>query len=152
MLPDTMPPGLMDALSGAGGDPNAPPNVIDVTHAADQGLPPDVAGPGDNPDASTPADQPQMSPADHLQAAIEHAQAALHAEPDSADSAKLAKIVQSLYAIQADQQDSHMQAMGGKPKEMRALGKAYGGPVPSDSGSPGGGAPAGGAGGLGEGA
>jgi hypothetical protein len=106
----------MDALSSAGPapDPNAAgPDSIDVT-------PPDAAGAG-------PSGGSDLTPAEHLQNAIDEAQAALQAEPDSGHSAKLAKVVQELYAIQADQQDSHMSAMGAEPKKMRAMHRAGGG-------------------------
>lgn len=124
MLPtNDMLPGLMDALSG--GAPSGPPDSIDVT-------PPDSQGSSD------------MTPEEHLQAAIDHAQAAQQAEPDSAYSATLSKVVHELYKIQSDQQDGHINAMGGKPKEMRAMHRAYGSarssgaPVPGGAGGDGG--------------
>ena len=119
-----MPPGLMDALMSAGGGPAAPPApaggpagpepaTIDVTPPGGGNGPQDTGGPAD-------------TAAQHLQDAIDSAQAALQGEPDSAISAKLAKIVQELYAVQADAQDSHISAMGGNPKDMRAMHRASG--------------------------
>lgn len=72
-----------------------------------------------------PAEQ-ELSPADHLRAAIEHAQAALVDEPDDADSQALAKVVQALYQILSSRQDAEAQAMGGNPKQMRAMRRSYG--------------------------
>lgn len=52
---------------------------------------------------------------DHLRQAIEHAQAALQAEPDDVDSQQLAKIVQGLYAVLAGRQKEQESAMGMTP-------------------------------------
>jgi hypothetical protein len=46
-------------------------------------------------------------------------------EPDDAKSAQLAKIVADLYKLLADEQDTQIKALGGDPKQMRAMGKAY---------------------------
>jgi hypothetical protein len=70
---------------------------------------------------------PELSPADHLRAAIEHAQAALVDEPDDADSQQLAAVVKSLYAILSGRQDAEDRASGGDPKQMRVLRRSYGG-------------------------
>jgi hypothetical protein len=70
---------------------------------------------------------PELSPADHLRAAIEHAQAALVDEPDDADSQQLAAVVKSLYAILSGRQDAEDRASGGDPKQMRVLRRTYGG-------------------------
>ncbi len=77
---------------------------------------------------------------EHLRAAIEHAQAALVAEPDDVDSQQLAAVVKGLYQILANRQKQTDQAMGGNPQMMQALRRAIGGQA--------GGAPAGGAGGY----
>lgn len=69
---------------------------------------------------------PDLSPADHLRAAIEHAQAALVDEPDDADSQQLAAVVKSLYSILSGRQDAEDRAAGGDPKQMRVLRRSYG--------------------------
>ena len=122
-----MPPGLMDALmSGGGAPPGAPPDATGAPPGGEPSqitvTPPDSGGGQGPQDTGGPAD----SAAQHLQDAIDSAQAALQGEPDSAISAKLAKIVQELYAVQADAQDSHISAMGGNPKDMRAMHRASG--------------------------
>lgn len=66
--------------------------------------------------------QPQMSPVDHLRAAIEHAQAALVGEPNDGDSQQLAKAVQGLYAILTARQKESDSVMGMQPQLRRALG------------------------------
>ena len=81
------------------------------------------AGAGAAPEPEAP---PEMSPVDHLRQAIEHAQAALTAEPDDADSQALAKVVQGLYAILAQRQKEEMQVMG-NPATQRVVGRAFGG-------------------------
>lgn len=48
-------------------------------------------------------------------------------EPDNAKSAALTKIVADLYKLLADQEDAEMTAAGGNPKQLRAMGRAYGG-------------------------
>lgn len=48
-------------------------------------------------------------------------------EPDDAKSAALADIVAKLYKLLSDEQDTQMKAMGGDPKTLRAMGKAYAG-------------------------
>lgn len=77
------------------------------------------------PDAGMAPEQEELTPLDHLRAAIEHAQGALTGEPDDADSASLAKVVQQLYAILAQRQDAEMKAGGGDPKQLRQLSRAY---------------------------
>ena len=66
-----------------------------------------------------PEDAP-LDPLEHLRAAIEHAQAALVAEPDDADSEGLAKVVQGLYRILAQRQKESDGALG-NPALMRTL-------------------------------
>ncbi|MBI3936398.1 MAG: hypothetical protein HY323_05430 [Betaproteobacteria bacterium] len=67
----------------------------------------------------------ELSPVEHLRAAIEHAQAALISEPDDQDSQMLAKIVQGLYQILAGRQAADDRAGGGSPDQLRALRRAY---------------------------
>jgi hypothetical protein len=84
--------------------------------AAPAGPPPGPVGP------PPPVGPPQGGPGaggsaviDHLRQAIDHAQAALNAEPDDVDSQNLAKIVQGLYAILAGRQKEQESAMGMTP-------------------------------------
>lgn len=65
---------------------------------------------------------PELSPLDHLRQAIEHAQAALVAEPDDADSQNLAKVVQGLYSILATRQKEEQNALG-NPSLQRVLAR-----------------------------
>lgn len=71
-----------------------------------------------------PQDQ-EMSAADHLRLAIEHAQAALVGEPDDVDSQSLAKVVQGLYAILAARQKETQQTLG-NPAQQRTIGRSLG--------------------------
>ena len=75
---------------------------------------------GDGSDVGT-----GMSAADHIRAAIEHAQAALVGEPNDADSQTLALIVQKLYQIFAARQKQQDQTMG-NPNTLQTLRGAYG--------------------------
>lgn len=90
-----------------------------------QSLPPEMMGGGPAEmmmGGGEPGPGPQQMPAlEHLRIAIEHAQAALQAEPDDADSQALAKIVQGLYAILANRQKEHQQLLGGG--NLRALSR-----------------------------
>ena len=70
-----------------------------------------------------PPQGPSEDPLEHLRQAIEHAQAALQAEPDDADSQALAKVIQGLYAILANRQKEQQQLMGGG--NLKALSRAY---------------------------
>ena len=106
MMPEEMPPpGLADLFSGAG--PEMAPDEIDVQ--------PDDGGENSESDE------------DLVRTAIEALQKAMQNESDDADSQQLADIVQRLYKLTAGQQDAAIQAMGGQPKQARALQKAYGG-------------------------
>lgn len=69
--------------------------------------------------------QDNASAADHLRAAIEHAQAALQMEPDDQDSQALASAIQALYRIVAARQKEQMDLMSGKATP-RALSRAQG--------------------------
>jgi hypothetical protein len=93
------------------------------------GMPPELMGALGAPPEAVAEEPPEeeLSPVEHLRAAIEHAQAALTDEPDDADSAQLAKIVQGLYSILSQRQDSEDRAAGGDPKQLRMLRRSYGG-------------------------
>lgn len=65
---------------------------------------------GQGPPQAPPA--PEMDPLAHLRQAIEHAQAALIAEPDDADSQALSKLVSGLYQILANRQKEQDTALG----------------------------------------
>jgi hypothetical protein len=110
-LPQGPPPGLP---MGPGGPPG--------------GLPPEalMALLGGGPDAGGPppegADEGTgMSPAEHLRAAIAHAQAALVGEQSDPDSQKLADVVKGLYSILADRQKQQQKMLAG------TAGANYGG-------------------------
>jgi hypothetical protein len=57
-------------------------------------------------------------------AVIQALEAITSKEPDDAKSAQLAKIVADLYKLLADEQDAKMSAMGGNPKQLRAVARA----------------------------
>ncbi len=99
--PSGLPPELAGALLASGGGFGEP------------------VGPPDVPPAGT-----GMNPVEHLRASIEHAQAALVAEPDDKDSQKLAQVIQGLYSILADRQKNSDQALGGNPAVMSMLRQA----------------------------
>ena len=104
MLPEEAPPpGLAELFGGGGG----PPDTIQVSPGGGMGE--------------------EESDEDLVRTAIEALEEAMHNESDDADSAVLAKVVQELYKLTAGQQDAAIQAMGGQPKQTRALQKAYGG-------------------------
>ena len=84
---------------------------------ASGGMPPQGMGEEQEP-------QGEMTTVEHLRIAIEHAQAALVAEPDDADSQALAKVVQGLYAIFAQRQKEQEQLLGGG--NIRALSRTQG--------------------------
>lgn len=95
------PPEMLAALMGGAGGGMGDPGM---------GMPPE------------PEPEPEMSPIDHLRQAIEHAQAALVAEPDDVDSQNLAAAVKQLYAILASRQKEHESLMGGG--NLKALSRA----------------------------
>ena len=105
MLPEEMPPpGLAEMLSGGSPEMGTEePDTIDVD-----------------------PNQGEESDEDLVKTAIEALQKAMNNESDDADSAVLAKVIQDLYKLTAGQQDQAIQAMGGQPKQMRGLAKAYG--------------------------
>ena len=93
------------------------------------GLPPELAallggGGAGLPGGAPPEQPPEMDPIEHLRQAIQHAQAALVAEPDDMDSQSLAKVVQGLYAILANRQKEQEQLLGGG--NLRGLARSYG--------------------------
>lgn len=105
MLPEEMPPpGLAEMFSG-------PPDTIQVNQG---GMEPE------------PEEEP-MTDEDLIRSAIESLQEAMGNEADDANSAGLAEIITKLYKLTSGQQDAAIQAMGGQPKQTRALQKAYGG-------------------------
>jgi predicted phage gp36 major capsid-like protein len=107
MLPmEQAPPGLAELFGGAQEAPLEEPDEIDVT-------PPGM-------------EEEEESDADLLRVAIEALEKAQRNESDDADSATLAKIVHELYKLTSGQQDAEVAAMGGKPKETRALQRVYG--------------------------
>lgn len=85
------------------------------------GPPPGMMGPpgmgpmGPPPGPPPEPPEPQMSPADHLRAAIEHAQAALVTEPDDVDSGLLSKAIQILYQLAGNRQKEQQQQLGMSP-------------------------------------
>lgn len=99
------PPELMDALMG-GGPPMA-------------GGDPFAGG------APQEAPAPEMSVIEHLRQAIEHAQAALVAEPDDIDSQKLTRAVGLLYDFLAGRQKEEESVMGNAATQ-RVLKRSYG--------------------------
>lgn len=107
MLPEEAPPpGLAEMFGGMpyGVGPDEEPDEIDV-------VPPDAGG-------------GEQSDEELITSAIEALQQAMQNASDDADSAELAKVVQTLYRLKAGNQDAAMQAMGGNPKQMRAMQKA----------------------------
>ena len=100
MLPEEgPPPGLAEMF---GPVPEEEPDEIDVTPAEEE-----------------------ESDEDLVRTAIQALEQAMQNESDDADSAVLAKVVQELYKLTSGQQDAAMNAMGGNPKQMRAMQKAY---------------------------
>jgi hypothetical protein len=117
-----LPPELAAALGGAGAGP--PPEQ-------GGGLPPELlaalqgGGPGVDQGPPSPAHGDGIDSTEHLRLAIEHAQAALVAEPDDQDSQTLSKAVSMLYGILSNRQKQQDQAMGGNPaisQTLRRLG------------------------------
>lgn len=93
------------------------------------GMPPELlaqlmGGAGAGGQVPPPEPEPEADPIEHLRQAIKHAEAALVAEPDDADSQALAKVVQGLYAILAQRQKEHDALMGGG--NLRALRRTAG--------------------------
>ena len=101
-----MPPELLAMLSGG----------------MQEGMPPPSMGPQGPP--PPPEEEEDVDPLEHLRLAIEHAQAALVAEPDDADSQQLSKVISGLYQILAQRQKEQDQLMGGG--NLRALRRTAG--------------------------
>ena len=103
---------------------------VQDAQAAQGGLPPELAallgggGGAGLPGGAPPEQPPEMDPIEHLRQAIQHAQAALVAEPDDMDSQSLAKVVQGLYSILANRQKEQEQLLGGG--NLRGLARSYG--------------------------
>ena len=98
-------------------------SIMEDPYAALMGGPPpmDPAAMGAAPGPVVPVDEePELDPVEHLRLAIEHAQAALVAEPDDADSQALSKVVSGLYQILASRQKESDQMMG-NPTLLRTL-------------------------------
>ena len=100
-----MPPELLAMLSGG----------------MQEGMPPPGMGPQGPP---PPEQEEDVDPLEHLRLAIEHAQAALVAEPDDADSQQLSKVISGLYQILAQRQKEQDQLMG--VGNLRALRRTAG--------------------------
>lgn len=75
---------------------------------------------GAPPPPSPVEEEEELDPIEHLRSAIEHAQAALVAEPDDADSQALSKVVAGLYQILAARQKDSDATMG-NPTLLRTL-------------------------------
>ena len=109
MLPDEQgpPPGLADMFGGMG--PDEEPDEIDVTPhgAADE-----------EPDSGIDPDE---------QAILDALQDLIRKNTDADYQAKVGKIAADLAKVMADNENADMSAMGGNPKQMRAMNKAYAG-------------------------
>lgn len=81
-------------------------------------------------EGSAPAEQaapsePGIDPDE--QAILDSLQDILRDETDAARQQKLAKIIAELSALMAEEEDAQIKLMGGEPKQMRAMGRAYSG-------------------------
>ena len=114
MMGEGPPPGLYEALQGAQG--GIPPQGMGQMQAVGQMPPGGMESQGD------PGQGQGSAAVEHLRQAIEHAQAALQAEPDDADSQMLAKVIQGLYGILSNRQKEQEQLLGGG--NLRALSRS----------------------------
>src|SRR5512132_3569959 len=102
-----------DEMMGGG----APPELAGLMGGLN-GAPEDAVGGGMAAEGGLDPDEKQV---------IQMLEAITSKEPDDAMSAQLADIVAKLYKLLADEQDTQMKALGGDPKQLRAMGKAYSG-------------------------
>jgi hypothetical protein len=117
---DGPPPGLAEALHGAGGPPpqGVPPELL---AALTGGGGPQAGGPPPGQHGQPGIDDPAFKT---LVAKL--AEIAAN-EPDAQDAAALLDLVAKLKKLIGGRQDAGMSAMGGNPSQMRAMSRAYGG-------------------------